>query len=100
MQFASHLGVTRFASDPFFILTNTEGLTISKKARPRIHIDNNKEATVGSKIERLKRDHRELRHYIKRVEKEGNDQLVFKLQKKYDYLGSKISDIEEELITA
>ena len=55
---------------------------------------------MGSKIERLKRDHRELKHYIRRVEKEGNDQLVFKLQKKYEYLSSKITDVEEELLTA
>lgn len=51
----------------------------------------------GSQIERLKKDSRELKHYIKRIEKEGNDLLVFKLQKKYNYLNSRISDIEEAL---
>lgn len=54
---------------------------------------------MGSKIERLKRDHRELNHYIRRVEIEGNDHLAFKLKKKYEYLSSKIMDIEEELLT-
>jgi uncharacterized membrane protein (DUF106 family) len=55
---------------------------------------------MGSKIERLKRDQRELKHYMKRVEKEGNDQLVFKLRQKYEYLNSRIEDIEEEILTA
>jgi uncharacterized membrane protein (DUF106 family) len=55
---------------------------------------------MGSKIERLKRDQRELKHYMRRVEKEGNDQLVFKLRQKYEYLESRIYDIEEELLSA
>lgn len=55
---------------------------------------------MGTKIERLKRDQRELKHYMKRVEKEGNQQLVFKLQKKYEYLNSRIEDIQEELLSA
>lgn len=55
---------------------------------------------MGSKIERLKRDQRELKHYMKRIEKEGDDQLVFKLQRKYEYLNSRIEDIEEDLLTA
>ena len=55
---------------------------------------------MGSKIERLKRDQRELKHYMKRVEKEGNDQLVFKLRQKYEYLNSRIEDIEEEILMA
>ena len=52
---------------------------------------------MGSQIERLKRDSRELKHYMKRLEKEGNDPLVFKLRQKYEYLNSRINDIEEEL---
>lgn len=51
----------------------------------------------GPQIERLKRDSNELKHYMKRVEKEGNQSLVFKLQKKHDYLNSKIGDLEEAL---
>ena len=53
---------------------------------------------MGSNIERLKKDHRELKHYIKRVEREGDEQLVFKLHKKYEYLSSRIVDIEEEIL--
>ena len=51
----------------------------------------------GPQIERLKRDSNELKHYMKRMEKEGNQNLVFKLQKKHDYLNSKIGEIEEAL---
>lgn len=35
-----------------------------------------------------------------RVKKEGNDVLLFKLQSKYEFLNSRINDIEEELIEA
>ena len=52
---------------------------------------------MGSQIERLKKDSRELKHYMSRVRKEGNNILLFKLTKKYEYLNSKISDIEEEI---
>jgi uncharacterized membrane protein (DUF106 family) len=51
----------------------------------------------GSQIERLKRDSRELKHYIRKVEKQGDKTLLFKLQKKQDYLDSRIEDIQEEL---
>ena len=36
----------------------------------------------GSQIERLKKDSRELRNYIHKIEKQGDESLVFKLQKK------------------
>lgn len=51
----------------------------------------------GSQIERLKRDSKELKHYIQKVEKSGNDQLAYKLQKKHEYLTSRIEDIKEEV---
>lgn len=52
---------------------------------------------MGAQIERLKRDSRELQNYIKRVEKEGNNGLVFKLRKKLTYLDDKIEEFESEL---
>lgn len=48
----------------------------------------------GSNIERLKRDSKEIKHYMKRLEKEGNDTLAYKLRQKYEYLNSYIDDIE------
>lgn len=49
----------------------------------------------GPPIERLKKDSNELKHYIKRLEKEGNNILAFKLQKKHAYLSSRIEDMHE-----
>lgn len=54
----------------------------------------------GSQIERLKRDSKELKHYIQKIEKTGNTQLAYKLQKKHEYLASRIEDIKEELNVA
>ena len=51
----------------------------------------------GSQIERLKKDSKELKHYIQKIEKTGNSDLVYKLQKKQDYLNSRIEDIREEV---
>jgi uncharacterized membrane protein (DUF106 family) len=49
----------------------------------------------GPQIERLKKDSKELKHYIKRLQKEGNDNLVFKLQKKQQFISSRIEDMYE-----
>ncbi len=49
----------------------------------------------GSQIERLKKDSRELDHFIKRLEKEGDESKVYKLLKKQQFLNSRINDIEE-----
>jgi hypothetical protein len=51
----------------------------------------------GSQIERLKRDSKELKHYMKRVEKKGDTVLVHKLRAKYEYLNSKISEVEMDI---
>lgn len=51
----------------------------------------------GSQIERLKKDSNKLKHYIKKLEKKGNDTLAYKLQRKYNYLASRIVDIEETM---
>jgi len=49
----------------------------------------------GPPIERLKKDSKELKHYIRRLEKEGNELLAFKLQKKQMYLSSRINDMHD-----
>ena len=54
----------------------------------------------GSQIERLKRDSKELKHYIQKIERTGNQELLYKLQKKHEYLDSRIEDINEELNVA
>lgn len=51
----------------------------------------------GSQIERLKRDCREIEHFIKRQEKRGNNKKAYILKKKYDYMKSRIDEMEELL---
>ena len=51
----------------------------------------------GSQIERLKRDSRELKHYMKKMEKRGDMNLVHKLKAKYEYLNSKITEVELDI---
>jgi uncharacterized membrane protein (DUF106 family) len=50
----------------------------------------------GSQLERLKRDSRELKTYMRKIEKRGDSDMLFKLQKKHDFLNSRIEDIQEE----
>jgi hypothetical protein len=45
------------------------------------------------KLDRLKKDSNELRNYMKRVEKDGNMQLAYKLRKKYEYLNTRIEEL-------
>ena len=50
----------------------------------------------GSNIERLKRDSKEIKHHMKRLEKVGNLTLAYKLRQKYEYLNSYIDEIQKE----
>ena len=51
---------------------------------------------MSPQVERLKKDSKELKHYMYRLEKEGNKQGAYKIKAKLEYLTSKIYDIEEE----
>lgn len=53
---------------------------------------------MSPQVERLKRDSKELKHYMYRLEKEGNKHLAHKVKTKLEYLTSKICDIEEEYL--
>jgi hypothetical protein len=50
---------------------------------------------MSPQIERLKRDSKELKHYLYRLEKEGNQKQAYKIQTKLEFLNSKIVDIQE-----
>lgn len=50
----------------------------------------------GSNIERLKRDSKEIKHYMKRLEKDGNLTLAYKLRQKYEYLNSYIEEVQNQ----
>lgn len=73
----------------------------SKKRRGTISLTSNlskrRKDLRGSQIERLKRDSRELKHYMKKMEKRGDKNLVHKLKTKYEYLNSKIEEVELDI---
>lgn len=47
----------------------------------------------SSQLDRLKNDSKELKEYIAKVEKDGNQMLAVKLKEKFEYLNSRISEI-------
>lgn len=51
----------------------------------------------GSQIERLKRDCREMEYFIRRHENRGNSKKAYVLQKKHEYMKSRIDELEETL---
>lgn len=53
---------------------------------------------MSPQVERLKKDSKELKHYMYRLEKEGNKYQAHKVKAKLEYLASKIYDIEEEYL--
>jgi hypothetical protein len=48
-----------------------------------------------SQVERLRRDSKELSHYIQKLKKEGNQQKVFSMIKKREFIERQLSDMEE-----
>ncbi len=48
-----------------------------------------------SQVERLKRDSNELSHFIQRLKKEGDQNKVYKMLKKREFIDRQISDLEE-----
>lgn len=46
-------------------------------------------------IDRLKKDSKELRHYIHKLNKKGRDDLAYKLAKKQEYLDQHIHELEQ-----
>ena len=48
-----------------------------------------------SQVERLRRDSKELSHYIQRLKKEGNQQKVYSMLKKREFIVRQLSDMEE-----
>jgi hypothetical protein len=47
-----------------------------------------------SQIQRLKRDSKELKHYMWKLEKQGKTHLAHKIKEKYEYLSNYITDLE------
>lgn len=62
--------------------------------RPRLIAKGDKEMTM-SQLERLKKDERELNHYLLKMKKKGKMRIAHALQKKRDMLASRIEEVED-----
>lgn len=81
-----------------FFLINNKKQEVPIITRSSKRINYTEECNMnGSQIERLKRDCREIEHFIKRQEKRGNNKKAYILKKKYDYMKSRIDEMEELL---
>lgn len=52
----------------------------------------------SNQLERLRRDSREIGHYMAKLKKLGKDKLAYKIAKKQEYLESRITELEEEYL--
>jgi len=50
---------------------------------------------LGIQVDRLKKDSRELQHFMRKLEKKGETKRAYLIQRKIDYLGMKIEELEE-----
>lgn len=55
--------------------------------------------SYGPQVERLKKDSRELEYFMRKLQKSGNTQKAHAIQKKMEYLDSKIEEMKEDLLT-
>jgi|AOAMet2_C49A8_35_1029299.scaffolds.fasta_scaffold17336_1 hypothetical protein len=55
--------------------------------------------SYGPQVERLKKDSRELGYFMRKLQKSGNTQKAYIIQKKMEYLDSKIQEMKEDLLT-
>ena len=56
-----------------------------------------REDMSGSYVNRLKRDANELNNYMTKLKKQGRNELAMTIAKKYQYLESRIAEMEEIL---
>ena len=53
---------------------------------------------MSPQIQRLKSDAKELKHYVHRLEKQGNRSMAHKLKSKLEYLNSRIEELMTEVL--
>lgn len=53
---------------------------------------------TANQLERLKKDEREMGHYLARLKKEGKQKLAHRIQQKKEFLHSRIEYLEEEYL--
>jgi chaperonin cofactor prefoldin len=64
--------------------------------KPRLKLELKERDMNSNQLERLKKDSREIGHYLTKIKKLGKDNLVHSIAKKQEYLDSRILEIEEE----
>lgn len=64
----------------------------------RLKLTTKGEDMNSNQLERLKRDSREISHYMAKLKKLGKDKLAYKIAKKQEYLDSRITELEEEYL--
>ena len=55
--------------------------------------------SYGPQVERLKKDSRELEYFMRKLQKSGNMEKAHVIQKKREYLDSRIEEMQEDLAT-
>lgn len=55
--------------------------------------------SYGPQVERLKKDSRELEYFMRKLQKSGNTDKAHTIQKKREYLDSRIEEMQEDLAT-
>jgi hypothetical protein len=55
--------------------------------------------SYGPQVERLKKDSRELEYFMRKLQKSGNTDKAHAIQKKREYLDSRIEEMQEDLAT-
>lgn len=48
---------------------------------------------MSPQVERLKRDSKELKHYVYKLQKQGDETTAFKMKSKIEYINSKIDEL-------
>lgn len=81
-----------------FFYSNRKEISLKITHNRQLYVEYNE--MNSNQLERLKKDERELGHYQARLNKEGKSTLAHRIQRKKEYLMSRIHDLEEEYFLA
>lgn len=71
---------------------------MQRRSTVRIKLITGDSLMTTNQIERLRKDAREMGHYLARLKKQGKQKQAYAIQKKQEYLHARIEDLEEEFI--
>lgn len=69
-----------------------------KSTVKRLKLTTGDREMTANQLERLRKDEREMGHYLARLKKEGKSKLAHRIQQKKEYLHSRIEHLEEEYL--